>query len=859
MDYLFIAEKPSLAEAIAQARGEQLKIKPTKKDGYWEVGKDAVSWLYGHMFTNAPPSFYKPEWGKWSMDSLPMVLNHNEWKLIIPQSENKYSTSKDKRPSLDKKAHVKKVNSLIKEAKNIVNCGDAAREGQLLVDELIQEAKVDPFGKNVYRLWVRSMARKDMIDALDSMEPNLNKRNLYNSAVCRSRADWLHGMNYTTLFTLLAQQSGFKAKINVGRVMTPTLKLVVDRDNERDRFKPTDYYIPKIKFNHSNGNFFATWIVPEDYDGLDSEGRLIDKNVAKNICDKIKNQNGDVTLFKSDIKYTQAPLPYSLSALQADCGSKFGLTAQQTLDVAQVLYEKYKFTTYPRTDSRYLPTTILKDQAKDIISSFNGFDVLSKIAKNANTTLKSSAWDDSKVSDHHGIIPTLEFDENKFENMLPIEKKVFILIAKTFLAQFYNPFKYKSLSAQILCEKEDFRANGQQTLDEGWRVVFDKNDNENDSGEQEESEDNQTLPEMNKGDKVKALDTELQSKRTSPPPAFTDGTLITAMANIHKFVTNPEQKKKLKETDGIGTEATRAATIEKLLHSSVGMLTRKGKNGLLSTEFGKSVIELLPEEIKEPGLTALWEGLLGQVENGDLEGNKFIDILIKSINKRVEESKGSLVVVKGIKTVKPLDGHGNDCPKCKIGKLITKVSKKGDSFLSCNRYPNCDYIHSNRVVQTDVDPLVGHNKECDKCHKGKMITKQFKTKDGRTVKALSCSNYPACKNTEWENSSQNEEVNKNAQKCDVCKKGVIVLKTVNKDGPNKGKKFKSCTNEECNYFEWENAPKIKPIEGDGKQCPECKTGILKTREITKKTGEKEKILSCSNYPSCKHVVWQNKK
>lgn len=872
-DYLFIAEKPTLAEAVAEARAEELGTKTSKGDGFWFVGKDRVTWLNGHMYGSAKPEAYGEQWKTWSIDNLPIEVPWNGWKRVVPPPPPPDANG---RQFPSKTIQLNKIANLLRNATNIVNVGDAGREGQLLVDEVLEEAGLDPFAPNVLRLWVDSMTRKDMLAALAIMKPNKTKYNLFNSALCRQRVDWLHGMNMTTLYSKLAELSGTKATINVGRVMTPTLKLVVDRDRERLRFKPVDHYLPKITFSHVNGNFNANWVIPQDYEGLDSEGRLVDKKVAEQLCAQIDGKTGKITAYKSETKFTAPPLPYSLSALQAECNS-LGLTANQTLEIAQSLYETHKITTYPRSDSRHLKLSLLPE-APGIIKALTQTKELGECAAKADLTLKSAAWDDSKTSEHHGIIPTSEFSLERFNRLSDIEREVFLLIAQTFVAQFFPPYKYRSLSADISCEGEKFKASGKQVIDYGWEIVYGAKEKKVEEGEEQENA--QTLPTMVQNDPVTAQGSQIGSKRTSPPPAFNDGSLIIAMANVHRFETNPEIKKRLKETAGIGTEATRAATIEKLLgtdhlgkvRAKNPMLERKGKTGLQSTEFGRSVIDMLPDEITGAGLTALWEGMLGEVEQGVLDPQVFMQLQSQSILERIEASKDNKVLIKGVRSSvsRPLPGDGETCKKCNKGVMKTQevtVTKDGPNkgkkikLLACTNYPEC----KNTEFETPkIDPIDGDGKECEVCHQGVMKTREITiTKDGpnkgKKMKILACSRYPDCKHSEFPQ-PKIDPLPGDGLECEVCHQGIMKTRefTSNKEGPNKGKKFKilACSRyPECKNSAFPDRPKVEPIEGDGKQCPKCSKGHLITKEVTSKKpganfGKKFKLLGCDQYPAC---------
>ncbi len=779
---LFIAEKPSLAQGIADALADLSGSPARKGDGTWEVGNDRVSWLFGHMYETAEPGDMDPKWARWTLDSLPIVVAENAWKM---------------EPLKKHVGHLSKIKALVRGAQLIVHCGDAAREGQLLVDEVIIGSGADSFAPNVHRLWVKSMAKKDMIAAVQGMKPNLERRSLYDSALCRQRADYQHGLTWTRFMTVKAKHSGYDVVLSVGRVQTPTLRLVVDRDREREAFKPVDHFTPKLVFVHSRGEFSATWVAPTDHEGLDHEGRLTDLQVANKIIAKVQGKEGLVSAFKEETKHQPPPLPFSLSALQAACSAKFQMTAEETLETAQALYETHKVTTYPRSDSRHLPSAIFKDEAPSILKAISNVPDLAEASKAIDFSLKSAAWDDSKVSDHHAIIPTTEFSAAKLARMSERERAVCLLIVRSFLMQFLPLFKWRSITADITCEGYDFKAKGRVILDLGWRRVYVAGEGEEDENDDQEAQ--QALPPMQRGDKVRAKSGEAVAKRTTPPSAFTDGTLITAMANIHRFVSDPEAKKKLRENAGIGTEATRASIISTLLGR--GFLKRKGKTGLISAELGRSLIDALPADLKDPVLTARWESALEDVEKSRRSWQEFMKVQATYLHDSVRRHMADQIVIRGVKAkVEPAEGSGTACPKCQEGTLVTFVVKKegpskGKPYLSCSRNPACDH---RQWPKETIAPIAGHGRPCTACGTGTMLTRKF-VKDGKESFFLSCSNYPTCKPAERPAVIPLEG---HGAKCTKCAKGVMRTLVVRKDGPNQGKRFLGCSEAGCKNMVW---------------------------------------------------------
>lgn len=788
--HLFISEKPSLAKAIAEVRAKMLGVRASRGTNYWTVGDDVVLWLYGHMFELVEPAHYDDRWKAWHVDVLPIYPSH--WKREPKKvfEGGKLNAQKTK----DVLAQINAAKSLLRETDTVVNAGDPEREGQLLVDELLIELGWDTFGPRTKRFWCQSLTENEITKNINGMFLNAQKKDLFTAAFARQKADWLHGLNMTRLYTSLARRSGADMLISVGRVQTPTLKLVVDRDREIANFKPTDHYVPTGMFAHANGRFKASWIIPPDHAGVDPEGRLVDKSVAQSILDRIAGKQGVIQDFETKSNSKGPPLPYKLSTLQEACSAKFGLTAQQTLDVAQSLYEKHKATSYPRTDSQHLPVSILKEQAPAIMAAMTATPGVDRAAQNATLTIRSKAWDDSKVSDHHGIIPTTEFHAGKLADMSPIERNVFMLIAKSFVAQFHPDQTWKSIVALVKCEGHTFRASGKLPGNQGWRVVY---DGEIEEDEEDEKGDNQTLPAMKKGDQVTAEKGELASKRTTPPAAFTDGTLIKAMTNIHLFVTDPKVRAALKDNAGIGTEATRANIIETLIGARK-FLQRTGSGKvkkITSTEAGKSVIDALPSEITSPGLTALWETQLEKIQKGEFPEEQFMKVLHETLHKRVNNAKNTTVVIKG-KSVAPMKGDGETCDKCKKGTMRTGVLLVGEKkertvVLRCDAYNKDDPNTCRNIVWPDrpkaepVPPAKGHGETCKKCGKGQMIT----AKSAKGAIYLKCNNWKKDAPNNCDNFAFPES---DGPKCEKCGKGHM-RKIPIKNGQNAGKFFFSCS------------------------------------------------------------------
>jgi len=575
---LFIAEKPSLAQAIASALGSV-----QKDDGYFSVGDNFVTWCFGHILENFQPEDYDAKFAKWNLDDLPILPQ--TWKLKIT-------------PSCSKQFKV--IQSLIKKADEIVHAGDPDREGQLLVDEVL-----DFVGnkKPVQRIFLNALDDKSVKSALQNLQDNKNFSALRDSALGRSRADWLVGMNLSRAFSILSQRQG-KENISVGRVMTPTMALVVRREDEIKNFVATKHFAIQADFDFNDKKISATWQIPENLS--DADGRLLDFNVAKNVLDKLKIFSGvaKVLSVSESEKQEAQPLPYSLSSLQIDAGKKYSYSPQQVLDAMQKLYEM-KFTTYPRSDCEYLPENQFGDAEKILTNlanlPVNDFGVW---AADADIKIKSRAWNDKKISAHHAIIPTtVPVDFKKLDD---VQQKLYILVAKKYLAQFFTTHKFLSTKVIIDFADEKFSATGKNILEVGWKILFSATDDKE-----------QTLPKLAGGDFLKFVDAKILDKVTKPPAHFTPSTLLQAMKEIFKFVKDDSLKQNLKDCSGIGTEATRAGIIEKLQTKlQTQHFLKLDKKFLEPTDKARQAVKLLPPELTFPDLTAVWENILSDVASG---------------------------------------------------------------------------------------------------------------------------------------------------------------------------------------------------------------------------------------------------
>lgn len=650
---LYIAEKPSMARELAAC------LKNPKQDkGFIVTDGGIVTWLFGHVLRQVEPEGYNAKYKIWRLEDLPIVPKI--WKLQVdPKAAEQFNV----------------VKNLIAKADEIVHAGDPDREGQLLVDEIL-----DFLGnkKPVKRILLNALDRASILDANANLTDNKNFFNLKQSALARARADWLIGMNLSRAYTLAAQSSGYREVFPIGRVKTPTLALVVRREREIQNFKPKDFYKIIAQFKHVNGIFTAIWKPNSEYinsinpTSIDSEGRLVNKKAVEYFLKKFSEvpHDAEIANFEYAKRRESPPLPFSLSTLQIAAGKKFGYTPQQVLDAAQNLYEK-KFTTYPRSDCQFLPANQFFN-AKKILSHLKNTsdEILSRLVINADAKIKSRAWNTSKVSAHHAIIPTVK----PLGYVSEIERNVYNLIAKNYAVQFHKRHLYDECTVIVTYKGEIFSARSKMITQNGWRdfYVMPK--------KVDDDEVEMPLPIMKKGDTVTYDNAEVKVGTTQKPARFTASTLVQGMKEIHKFVKDNALRVKLKDVYGIGTEATRAAIIQDLIDRNFLTSTRDKKKILQPTEKAFVLIDALPDALTYPDATAIWEDKLYLMSDGKGTLEEFLDgqakftkeLCAASVNAKFPKPEGMI-----------------QCPRCKVGVMVQRNGKNG-IFWGCSKYPACN-------------------------------------------------------------------------------------------------------------------------------------------------------------------------
>jgi len=673
---LFIAEKPSVAKVIAAELGVT-----GKGDGYLDCGRDRVTWCFGHMLEQAEPDEYTPDdvprggSGRkvWRVDELPIIPS--TWIL---------------KPKDDAKKQLSLIGKLLKEATEVVNAGDPDREGQLLVDEVLEH-----FGNRrpVRRFWVSAQDSVTIKRGLAALRNNSDYHGWAAAARGRQRADWLIGMNLSRAYTLRAQRGGSRALLTVGRVQTPTLAQVVIRDREIEAFKPQAYHNIKILVEHAAGRFSATWKPREDQPGLDVEGRLIDTPIADALVAAVNRQPGTIASYTQEAKKQTQPLAFALSDITAIASAKWGYSAEDVLNACQALYETHKLTSYPRTDCAYLPESQHAD-AQVVLAAIKHVNPdLAALVDGADPRIRSKTWDDSKITAHHGIVPTMEHGSK--QGLSEPERNIYNVIVRAYLAQFYPVHEYMQTTVSVDVAGEAFAASGRVVTRAGWRQVYELAEEE--TGKNQDQEGSQALPAMGQGDPVTCVEATRNDAKTKPPARFTEGTLIRAMENIHRFVSDPEHKKMLRDGDGIGTSATRASIISELKRRQ--FLETQGKQ-IVSTTLGRSLVDALPEVVRSPVLTALYERMLKGVEQGTVPLDTFVSKQEAFIRDQVAKANSGAVTIAGGKEATPVSTL-HKCMACGVGLARRESKKKGHFWWGCSNYPKCDLTYPDMKGRPD--------------------------------------------------------------------------------------------------------------------------------------------------------------
>lgn len=657
MKTLVLAEKPSVAREIARVIGSRDKHK-----SHFEGPKYVVTWALGHLVGLAEPEEYDGKYKQWSLEDLPILPGKMKLKVLRESSHQ-----------------FKAVQQLMRrqDIGELIVATDAAREGELLARWIMDMVK---WSKPFKRLWISSQTDKAIKEGFASLKPGSQYERLYQSARCRAEADWMVGLNVTRALT-----TKFGSPLSAGRVQTPTLGMIMERENEITRFRSEEYHVLRANF----GSFEAVWR------GTNGDSRIFDADRLEALKRKLEGASGSIVKLVKNEKTIPHPLAYDLTELQRDANRQLGFSAKQTSNVLQRLYEQYKLVTYPRTDSRYL-TADMADTLKERLTSVavGPYAPLARPLLRKPLPLGKRIVDDSKVTDHHAIIPT---EQTVLLNVLsPEERKLYDLIVRRFISLFYPPARFDQVTVTVEAGGETLHAKGTTIKDSGWRAVYDGQAMEDEGEEEDDSQ--SALPELKQGQKLSVQRCQVIPGRTQPPKRYTEAALLTQM-----------------EKHGLGTPATRADIIEKLVHSDT--IERQG-NSLHPTGKGKQLIELAPADLRSPNLTARWEAELEQIARGQGKPEPFLQGIREM----------AVQLVRGVKyseaTYKPHNVSSSHCPDCGT-RLLEKKTGRG-MMLVCPS-EDCGYRRSGEKRLS--------NRRCPQCHK-KMEMKEGKA--GMYVQCLSC-------------------------------------------------------------------------------------------------------------------------
>ncbi|ECP6374293.1 DNA topoisomerase III [Campylobacter jejuni] len=647
---LFIAEKPELGRAIAEGLDGNYK----SGEGYIQKGDNIVTWAFGHILELAKPEEYDEKYKLWKLEDLP-----------LPIKEFKYL------PKKESKKQLKIICDLIHSDKitSIVNCGDADDEGQILVDEIIQYSKTS---KPVFRVLINDLTPKAVKEEIAKIKPNADFKGMSERGFARSQADWIVGINLTRAYTIMARKNGYEGVLSVGRVQTPILSLIVNRDKEFENFKSIDYYSLLGDFNINNNTIKAR---------LKTEDKILDENLAKEIKESCENQNAKINL-KIENKKEYPPLPYNLLVLQAECAKLFGFSPDKTLEITQNLREKHKAITYNRSDCQYLPETMF-EQAPNILNiikeNLNSNDEIQALIASSDLTIKSKAFNDANISAHYGIIPT----QNKISSQLTQDELVvYNLIAKRFIIQFFHPREYQTNTINLEVNQRIFTATQNKTTKNGFRSLWQNVDSEE---EQENNEnDINDLSILKNGDIAKCSLIQIEKKQTKPRPYYTMTTLLKDLNSVAKYVSDERIKKLLMEKDkdkkgesgGIGTPATRSNHIKTLIEREYIEVSKDKKQIIKSTKKGRDLIKLSPKSLITPDMTALWFEQQKMIEISELRREQFLEEITKEVISEIQRIDKN-------QEFKILDNENKpkiQCPQCNKGFLQRIKSKNGNSW-----------------------------------------------------------------------------------------------------------------------------------------------------------------------------------
>jgi DNA topoisomerase-3 len=657
MKTVVIAEKPSVGKDIARVLG----CKPAG-NGCMEGPQYVVTWALGHLVTLAEPEDYNKDYKNWDINHLPIMPDKLKL-VVIPQTARQFHTVKEQ--------------LLRKDVGSVIIATDAGREGELVARWIIEKAGC---GKPIRRLWISSVTDKAIRDGFQNLKDGKLYQALCDSAKARAEADWLVGINATRCLT-----TKFNSQLSCGRVQTPTVAIIVKREEEIRGFVPKAFYGMTA---NAAGSFTLTWA---DRDGA---SRCFDRERMEGILKRLQQESGEATVtdVTKAVKRKYPPKLYDLTELQRDASKRFGYSPKETLSIMQRLYEEHKALTYPRTDSRYISADIVPTLPDRLRACAKPYAKLCAQVLRSPIRPNPNFVDDAKVSDHHAIIPTEQ--PVNFTDLNEKERRIYDLVVTRFLSVFFPPFEYEQTSLKVSIGGETFTASGKVVLSKGFREVYagaDTDDEDEDGGEQ-------TLPGLKKGDKLKIAGLKLTEGKTGPPAPFNEATLLSAMENPAKYMDSKDKAlaETLTQTGGLGTVATRADIIEKLFDNF--MIEKKGKD-IFSTSKARQLLQLVPKDLKSPELTGAWEQKLAVISKGKLNKDVFLQDIRRYTSEIIREIKSST------ETFKHDNLSTTRCPQC--GKFMLQVAGKKGEMLVCQ----------DRECNARINVSFQIKSKCPHCHK----------------------------------------------------------------------------------------------------------------------------------------------
>ena len=750
---VFIAEKPTVARAIAAVLpGPQQRHKTYIQSGEANV----VVWCAGHILTPYMPEDYDPRYQRWDVADLPIIPS--DWQLkVAAHTKDLYQT----------------IKKYARQATLIVHAGDPDREGQLLVDEVLAQIGIQV---PIKRLLISDLNAAAVKRALGKLEDNAAYAGLRDAALGRSRADWLYGLNLTRLYTVKGRASGHSGVLSVGRVQTPVLGLVVRRDREIEAFVSKPFYELTAELAAGEGTFTAKWVPAERYDSVqDEDGRIIDRDTVEQLAQSLRGQPGSIDSVKTQHKREPPPLPFSLPELQKVASKGRGLSPKKTLDVAQSLYEKHQVLTYPRSDCAYLPIDhwgeggVVRDA---IVHSVGKQHALYPLTERVNLIHRGRCWSDDKVTAHHAIIPTARWVP--VDTLSADERWLYAVVAYRYLLQFCADREYDQTDVIASVESSDgperFKARGRVESEPGWRQYSQLLMTKTQQSKEEapDQEPITSLPPLRQGESVQCESTQVHDKQTTPPKHFTEGSLLEAMTSIARYVQDPELKKILRDTDGLGTPATQAGIIDILFKRAY---LEKQRKLVISTALGREMVATLPEALTLPDMTAHWEMQLARIAEEGADLTAFLAGVTDGVRNITASAKaqGDLTfsrppnITKKTPTANPkLAGHTYPCPGETCEGQLRRIKGKQGFFWGCSNYgQGCRETRPDargkpgktpaprQTARVSKHAVVAVGKTCPECKKGKIQLRSLKSGNNEGKPFHGCSAFPKCRYFAW--------------------------------------------------------------------------------------------------------------